>query len=164
MENKKQESIGKLNDLIRDIDFAMLTTVDANGVLRSRPMRTQDVEFDGDLWFFTSSKTHKVEEIENDDRVNAAYASPAMNTYVSVSGTAEIVRDKAKIDEYWNDILKAWFPEGKDSPDLVLLKISVDEAEYWDSPSSTIVQIAGFVKALATGERADGGENRKINL
>jgi general stress protein 26 len=163
MEDKRQESIKKLNDLIEEIDFAMLTTIDG-GVLRSRPMQTQDFEFNGDLWFFTSSKTHKTEEIESDNRVNVAYASPATNTYVSVSGTAEIVKDKAKIDEYWNDILKAWFPEGKDSPDLVLLKVSVEQAEYWDAPSSTIVQIAGFVKALATGERADGGENRKINL
>ena len=163
MEDKRQESIKKLNDLIEEIDFAMLTTIDG-GVLRSRPMQTQDFEFNGDLWFFTSSKTHKTEEIESDNRVNVAYASPATNTYVSVSGTAEIVKDKAKIDEYWNDILKAWFPEGKDSPDLVLLKVSVELAEYWDAPSSTIVQIAGFVKALATGERADGGENRKINL
>jgi general stress protein 26 len=163
MENKRQESIQKLHDLIKDIDFAMLTTID-NGVLRSRPMQTQDFEFDGDLWFFTSSNTHKTEEIEKDNRVNVSYASPESNTYVSVSGTAEIVKDQAKIDEYWNDILRAWFPEGKDSPDLVLLKISVEQAEYWDSPSSTIVHIAGFIKALATGERADGGENKKINL
>ena len=163
MEDKRQESIKKLSDLIEEIDFAMLTTID-EGSLRSRPMQTQDFEFNGDLWFFTSSKTHKTGEIEKDNRVNVAYASPATNTYVSVSGTAEIVRDKAKIDEYWNDILKAWFPEGKDSPDLVLLKVKVEQAEYWDAPSSTIVQIAGFVKAMVTGERADGGENRKINL
>lgn len=163
MEDKRQESIKKLNDLIKEIDFAMLTTIDG-GHLRSRPMQTQDFEFNGDLWFFTSSRTHKTEEIEKDNRVNVSYASPATNTYVSVSGTAEIVKDKAKIDEYWNDILKAWFPEGKDSPDLVLLKVAVEQAEYWDAPSSTIVQIAGFVKAMVTGERADGGENRKIDL
>lgn len=163
MEDKRQESIRKLNDLIGDIEVAMLTTIDG-GSLRSRPMQTQDFEFDGDLWFFTSSKTHKAEEIEKDNRVNVSYAAPGSNSYVSISGTAEIVRDRAKIDEYWNDILKAWFPEGKDSPDLVLLKVAVEQAEYWDSPSSTIVQLAGFVKAMATGERADGGENRKIDL
>lgn len=163
MEDKRQESIRKLNDLIGDIEVAMLTTIDG-GSLRSRPMQTQDFEFDGDLWFFTSSKTHKAEEIERDNRVNVSYAAPGSNSYVSISGTAEIVRDRAKIDEYWNDILKAWFPEGKDSPDLVLLKVAVEQAEYWDSPSSTIVQLAGFVKAMVTGERADGGENRKIDL
>ena len=163
MENTRQDAIKKLNDLIESIDFAMLTTIDG-GVLRSRPMSTQDFEFDGDLWFFTSSKTHKIEEIEKDNRVNVSYAAPESNTYVSVSGTAEIVKDQAKIDEYWNPILKAWFPEGKDSPDLVLLKVVVEQAEYWDSPSSTIVQVAGFLKALATGESADGGENKKIDL
>lgn len=163
MQDTRQESIKKLSDLIKDIEFAMLTTIDG-GHLRSRPMQTQDVEFDGDLWFFTSSKTHKTDEIEKDNRVNVSYAAPDSNTYVSVSGTAEIVKNREKIDEYWSDILKAWFPEGKDSPDLVLLKVKVEQAEYWDAPSSTIVQIAGFLKALATGERAEGGENEKINL
>jgi general stress protein 26 len=163
MEDKRQESIEKLNELIKEIDFAMMTTNDG-GMLRSRPMQTQDFDFDGDLWFFTSSKTHKTDEIERDNRVNISYAAPADNTYVSISGRASIVKDQEKIDEYWNDILKAWFPEGKDSPDLVLLKVEVEQAEYWDSPSSTIVQTLGFLKALATGERADGGENEKITL
>ena len=163
MQDTRQEAIKKLNDLIEEIDFAMLTTIDG-GVLRSRPMSTQEFEFDGDLWFFTSSKTHKIEEIEKDNRVNVSYAAPESNTYVSVSGTAEVVKDQEKIDEYWSDILKAWFPEGKNAPDLVLLKVNVEQAEYWDTSSSTVVQVAGFLKALATGESADGGENEKINL
>lgn len=163
MQETREEAIEKLGELIEGIDFAMLTTID-NGVLRSRPMSTQDFDFDGDLWFFTSSKTHKIEEIQKDNRVNVSYAAPDDNTYVSVSGTAEVVNDQAKIDEYWSEIHRAWFPEGKDSPDLVLLKVNVEQAEYWDSPSSTIVQVAGFLKALATGESADGGENKKIDL
>ncbi len=166
MENTKtrQEAIEKLNALIEDIDFAMLTTADTDGVLRSRPMSTQKAEFDGDLWFFTSDKTHKVEEIERDNRVNASYAKPEDNVYVSVSGTAEINKDRAKMEELWNPILKAWFPKGLDDPTICLLKVNVEQAEYWDSPSSTLVQIAGFVKALVTGKRADSGENEKINL
>jgi general stress protein 26 len=166
MENTKtrEEAIEKLNGLIEDIDFAMLTTVDTDGVLRSRPMSTQEVEFDGTLWFFTSDKTHKVEEIEKDNRVNASYAEPKDNVYVSVSGTASIVRDKAKMEELWNPILKAWFPKGLDDPNICLLKVDVEQAEYWDSPSSTLVQVAGFVKAMVTGQRANGGENEKINL
>jgi len=163
MQDTRQEAIEKLEKLIEGIDFAMLTTIDGD-VLRSRPMSTQDFEFDGSLWFFTSSNTHKVDEINKDNRVNVSYAAPDSNKYVSVSGTAEIIKDQAKIDEYWSEIHKAWFPEGKDSPDLVLLRVNVEQAEYWDSPSSTIVQIAGFLKAIATGERADGGENEKINL
>lgn len=163
MQDKREESIEKLNELIKDVQFAMLTTNDG-GVLRSRPMQTQDFDFDGDLWFFTSSETHKAEEIERDSRVNVAYAAPNDNTYVSVSGTASIIKDQEKIDEYWNEALKAWFPEGKDAPDLVLLKVAVEQAEYWDAPSSTVAQALGFLKALATGEKADVGENEKITL
>lgn len=166
MENTKtrEEAIEKLNGLIEDIDFAMLTTVDTDGVLRSRPMSTQEAEFDGTLWFFTSDNTHKIEEIERDNRVNASYAKPEDNVYVSVSGTASMTKDRAKMEELWNPILKAWFPEGLDDPHICLLKVDVEQAEYWDSPSSTLVQIAGFVKALVTGQSADGGENEKINL
>ena len=164
MEDNKtrEQAIEKLRSLIKDIQTAMLTTID-DGVLRSRPMQTQQTESDGDLWFFTSSETHKTEEIEKDNRVNLAYASPNDNSYVSVSGRAELVKDRAKMEELWNPILKAWFPKGLDDPNITLLKVSVEAAEYWDSTSSTIVQVAGFIKALVTGTRADGGENEKIN-
>jgi general stress protein 26 len=163
MEVKRQEAIAKLKSLLEGIDFCMLTTIDG-GQLRSRPMSTQQMDENGDLWFFTSDKTHKVEEIERDSRVNAAYAKPDDNVYVSVSGRASVVKDRQKIEELWNPILKAWFPEGLDDPTLCLLKVSVEEAEYWDSPNSTLVQIAGFVKALVTGQQIDGGENKKLNL
>ena len=163
MQDKREESIEKLKGLIEDIDFGMLTTY-SGGKLRSRPMSTQEVQADGDLWFFTSYKTHKVDEIEADNRVNVAYSKPDDNVYVSVSGTAAVVKDRAKIEELWNPVLKAWFPEGLDDPTLCLLKVSVEEAEYWDSPNSKLVQIAGFVKALVTGQAAKGGENEKISL
>lgn len=164
MAENKQEAIDKLISLIEKIGFAMLTTIDTDGVLRSRPMSTQKTEIDGDLWFFTNDKTHKTEEIEKDNRVNVSYAAPSDNVYVSVSGTSEVSRDKAKMEELWNPILKAWFPDGLETPGICLLKVKVEQAEYWDSPSSTLVQIAGFVKAIVTGKRADGGENEKINL
>ena len=163
MDNDRRESIGKLKELLEDIDFAMLTTI-SGGKLRSRPMSTQKFEFDGDLWFFTSDQTHKVEEIEADSRVNVAYSDPDDNTYVSVFGRAEMVKDRAKIEELWNPILKAWCPDGLDDPTLCLLKVKVEEAEYWDSSNSKIVQLVGFIKALATGQEADGGDYGRINL
>jgi general stress protein 26 len=170
MEDNKtrEEGINKLKDLIGDVKVAMLTTID-RGVLRSRPMQTQDFDFDGDLWFFTSTNTHKTEEIEKDRRVNVSYAAPESNTYVSVSGTARIVTDRQKIAELWSPIHKAWFPEGPDDPNLCLLKVEAEQAEYWDSSSSTIVQVAGFVKALVTGKAAghDDGDiasHGKVNL
>lgn len=163
MQNTREESINKLQKLTEGIDFCMLTTMDG-GYLRSRPMSTQEFDVEGELWFFTSDNTHKVEEIEKDNRVNVAYSKPDDNTYISVSGRAEISKNRAKIEELWSPILKAWFPEGLEDPHLCLLKISVEQAEYWDSPSSKLVEIFGFVKSLATGQQASYGENEKINL
>lgn len=163
MTQSRQESIKKINELTEGIDFCMMTTIDS-GVMRSRPMSTQEFDFDGDLWFFTSDNTHKISEIEKDDRVNVAYSKPDDNTYVSISGKAEIVKDRAKIEELWSPVLKAWFPEGLDDPHLCLLKVGVEQAEYWDAPSSSIVQLFGMVKAIATGTEADYGENKKISL
>jgi general stress protein 26 len=163
MENTRQESIDKFKKLTEGIDFCMLTTI-SGGQLRSRPMSTQEMDENGDIWFFTSDQTHKVDEIEADSRVNVAYSQPSDNTYVSVSGRASLSKDRQKIEELWNPVLKAWFPKGLDDPNLALLKVSVEEAEYWDSPNSTIVQLAGFLKALVTGEQAKGGEHGKVSL
>lgn len=163
MHHNKQESVEKLRELIDGIDFCMLTTID-EGHLRSRPMSTQEFEFDGDLWFFTSDNTHKLSEIAKDPRVNVAYSQPSKDQYVSVSGRAEMVKDRAKIEELWSPILKAWFPEGLDDPHLCLMKVSVEQAESWDTPSGKIVQLIGFVKALATGQEAGYGDNEKISF
>jgi general stress protein 26 len=162
----EKTDIEKIRELIKDIRFAMLTTVDEDGSLRSRPMATQKAELDGDLWFFTSAGSSKVDEVQHDQRVNLSYAAPDDNTYVSLSGTAVLVRDPAKMKELWNPALKAWFPKGLEDPEIALLRVRVEKGEYWDSPSSKMVQLAGFVKAIATGERykAGKGEHDKVEL
>ena len=157
-----QEAITKLRELINDIDIAMLTTVDDDGTLRSRPMGTQKAEFDGDLWFLTRVDTAKVDEIQRESQVNVSYAKPDKNRYVSVSGTAVLVSDKAKIDEFWDPIYKAFFPEGKDDPRLRLLKVHVQKAEFWTT-DNLIATVIGFAKALA-GQESDIGENEKLQL
>jgi general stress protein 26 len=158
------EHLAKLRELIKDIDFGMLTTVD-DGSLRSRPMSTNgEVDADGDLWFFTYASTHKVEEIRRDRHVNVSFADPKHHRYVSVSGLAELVRDRTKIEQLWKPELKAWFPKGADEPDIALLKVHATKAEYWDSPSSPVVHAIGFVTALATGQTYEPGESEKLDL
>lgn len=163
MEDTREASIEKFKSLTEKIDFCMLTTING-GQLRSRPMSTQEMDEAGELWFFTSDETHKVDEIEKDDRVNVAYAKPDDQVYVSVSGRGSISKDREKIEELWSPELKAWFPDGLEDPHLTLLKVSVEEAEYWDSPNSKIVQLYGFIKATLTGEPAQGGDHGKISL
>ena len=160
----RHDSVNKLGELIKDSKFAMLTTIHEDGSLRSRPMATQQVEFNGDLWFFTGLGTSKVHELREHQQVNVAYSNPDDNSYVSVSGTASIMRDRDKMRELWNPAYKAWFPKGLDDPDICLLKVEVQGAEYWDAANSKLVQLAGFVKAVVTGTRYDAGENRELDL
>jgi general stress protein 26 len=159
-----EANIKKLAEIIRDMKFAMLTTVDPDGSVRSRPMATQEQEFDGDLWFFTSRVSGKIDSIKNDKHVNVVYANPDEQRYVSISGRAEINSDRNKIKELWSPAVKAWFPKGVDDPEICLIRVRVETAEYWESPSSPIAHLIGFAKAVLTGERPKLGENERIDV
>lgn len=161
----RQDAINTLADLIEDVEIAMLTTVDEKtGTLRSRPMQTQNERFNGTLWFFTSDASPKVDEIRDEREVCLAYAAPGESRYVSVSGRARLSHDREKMEQLWHPALKAWFPDGLDQDDLALLRVAVDQAEYWDPSSGTLVQLASFVKALATGERYEPEGHEKLDL
>jgi len=142
----------KLYDLIKDINFAMVTTVDTDGTLHSRPMYRCPPDEHGDFWFFTKIQSPKITEISRDHEVNIAFSEPSNQTYVSISGRAEVVRDRSKIDELWAAPMRAWFPEGKDDPQIALIRVHPAKGEYWDSPSSTVVNLYGYVKASITGK------------
>ncbi|HYD85338.1 MAG TPA: pyridoxamine 5'-phosphate oxidase family protein [Opitutus sp.] len=162
----RAEALNKLRDLINDINFAMLTTVAADGSLRSRPMAT--LQFDtetGELWFFTAQDSPKADEIAEEHQVGVSYASPGKQDYVSISGRARIVRDQSKMAELWTPMAKLWFPKGLDDPRLALLRVEIEAAEYWDSPSGMMVGLYGLAKLAITGKPPKHtGENVKIDL
>lgn len=159
-----EDNIDKLSHLIKDIEVAMMTTTSEDGGLHSRPMATQKTDFDGDLWFFTNNRSGKILALKKDQNVNLSYASPEHNRYLSVSGRAEVVNNKQKAKELWSPVLKAWFPEGVDDPELTLIRVSVESAEYWDAPSNTLVNLVGFAKTITTGEQYRPGENNRVDL
>ncbi|MBV8912113.1 MAG: pyridoxamine 5'-phosphate oxidase family protein [Acetobacteraceae bacterium] len=157
------EARQKLWSMMKDIRFAMLTTED-EGRLRARPMAAAQDSFDGTLWFFTRASSHKVEEAGGGQHVGVTYADPDAQNYVSLSGKATLVRDKPAIQAHWSEAIRTWFPKGSDDPDLALLKVDVDAAEYWDAPNSTMVQAYGYLKARLTGESPHPGENQKVSF
>ena len=157
------EQVQKLWSLIKDVGFAMLVTEDGEH-LRGRPMVANQSEFNGTLWFYTRASAHKVDEVQGDARVCVTYAEPAKQDYVSLSGRARVLRDKAQIAAHWSEGLRTWFPKGKDDPDIAILEVHVDMAEYWDAPSSTMVHAYGYVKAVVTGTPPHPGGNEKVKL
>lgn len=163
--DERAESNAKIHELIHDIRVAMLTTVGQDGTLHSRPMMTQEAEFDGTVWFLTGQDTAKTGEVAAHRSVNVSYAEPADHRYVSLSGLATVVKDRQKEQQLWSPAYRAWFPEGLDDPNLVLLKIDVEAAEYWDAASGKMVALAGFVKALLTGRRyTEASDHGKVTL
>ena len=106
----------------------------------------------------------KTREVDRYDQLNLAYADTKNNSYVSVAGRGEVVRDKALIDKYWNPHVSAWFPKGKDDPDTGLIKVTAEGAQYWDSTSSGMVYLWEVAKANVTGAEPKVGEARKLDL
>ena len=157
------EAKQKLWSMMQGISFAMLTTEDA-GSLRARPRVAAQDSFDGTLWFFTRASSHKVEEVGSEQHVGVTYADPSAQNYVSLSGRATLVRDKATIEAHWSEPMRTWFPKGVDDPEVALLKVDVDAAEYWDAPSGSMVQAYGYLKARLTGESPHPGENQKVSF
>ncbi len=151
----RAEAIARLAELIANIPVAMLTTTTERGWLRSRPMVTQSFSFDGDLWFFGGQSTAKARDIRNRHQVNLSYMSVEQDRYVSVSGMALLIDDPERIQACWSDRYKEWFPKGLADPDLVLIKIEVEEAEYWDRRHHRMTAITGFAQAPA-GYREPG--------
>jgi len=161
----RDEGIRKLREMIKGVEFCMMTTVDEQGHLHSRPMATNDAdEFDGQLWFFTYGRSHKADEVSRNHQVNLSYADPKSQNYVSLSGLAHLVRDKDEIRRRWKPQYKAWFPNGTDEPDIALLRVDVEKAEYWDAPSSTVAHVMGLIQTQVLGRQPDTGENRQVSL
>ncbi|MBV9577747.1 MAG: pyridoxamine 5'-phosphate oxidase family protein [Chloroflexi bacterium] len=143
------DALQKLRDLTSGIHVAMLTTVEEDGSLRSRPMGTQALDQDGCYWLFTEAAADKVGDVQHDQQVNLAYSHPS-DRWVSVSGTATLVRDAAKQRELWNTFVQAWFPGGPDDPSVALLRVQVSSAEYWESPGGKVVQLFKLMRSAMT--------------
>jgi general stress protein 26 len=159
--------LNKLFEKIKDVRIAMLTTFDEQHALHSRPMATIKPEADGSLLFFTDKDSAKVYEVNKDNKVNLSYSDPSGNTYASITGQASTFRDEAKIAELWSEPMRGWFPKGKEDPNIMILKIEIEKAEYWDSPSSLLVQAYAYARAVVTGERSksdDVNEHAQVKI
>ncbi len=155
------EHKAKIWNMIKPMKVGMLAT-EVSGALRARPMHLVQDAYDGTLWFFTSKDSAKVFEIRKDRDVCLTFASEETETYVSLTGRARIIEDSALIEKFWNPFVAAWFPAGRQDPQIALIEVHVSAGEHWDSTSSKVLQLFEVAKANLTDSRPDLGENEQF--
>lgn len=176
MAHEKQASTAKrieeLYRLIDGIEVAMFTTRRADGHLVSRPMAVQGHEpaLGADLWFVTDVETHKLDELQHDPHINVAFYRSDGREWVSVSGRAHIIRDRAKIRQLYSPSWRIWFGDqggerngGPDDPRITLLAVEADSVIYMMKDSSAPVVLFEAARSLVTGQPAEPGTTRRIS-
>ena len=144
--------------------IGMLTTQTPGGASHSRPMLVHEIDEGGWLWFLTDRHSRKAWELIQNPQATIAFQSRKGDRYVSVQGTAVIVRDDVKLQKLWNPTLRSWFPRGRRDPEIVLVAVRVTNAEYWLVPRTRLSRTFGMAKAMVTGRRADAGRHGVLDL
>lgn len=157
--SEHEKALETVRKLIKDIDIAMLTTITPEGLV-SRPMKTQEVEFDGDLYFLTKKDTGKYDELVAHPQVNVVYVG---SSYVSIRGNAELVDSREKIKEYWNVAYEKMLKTTSDDPNLILIKVNAETAEYWDT-GNWMKSILSIIKRLSGQDTSSTNINNQIDL
>jgi general stress protein 26 len=155
-----------LHELIKEFHSAMLVTRTPVGDLRARPLAIAEAQEDGLLYFATAIDSGKVHEVEGDPHVCVTLQDK--RRFVSISGHARIVRDRALIEELYKEDWKVWFPKGKDDPSLSLLVVDATAAEYWDNAGAKglgylFEAAAAYVKGTRPSSDNDA-QNAKVRL
>jgi general stress protein 26 len=159
------EAFKKTQEIIEDLKVCMMTTETPEGHLRSRPMTCYEANLDGTLWFFAAKDSDQTVAFDYDENVNLAFACTEKSRYLSIVGTAEIVKDRKKVEKLWSPEVNAWFPKGHTDPRLCLIRVKMERAEYWDSPSSKMIKLFEIAKAIVTGKTPEAGmENERVRI
>jgi general stress protein 26 len=159
-----QEAIEKVKELIKHNSICMFVTHLDELPLETRPMSVAQVEDDGSLWFLSGKTTEKNQDISVDPRVQLFFSNVSDQEYLTIYGTAEEVNDREKIKELWTPIAKAWFNEGVDDPDLCAVRVSPQDAFYWDTNSGRMISLIKILASAVTGRTFEEGVQGKLNV
>ncbi len=160
----REEAVEKLKDLIDDADIAMLCTNLNNAPFSACPMATQQVDDDGTIWFFSTRDSDHNREIQTDSRVQLIYSSSENMSFLSLYGKAQILYDRDKIDELWDPQVKVWFQQGKDDPNLSLLRITPEQGYYWDTKNGKMVSFLKQAASIVTGKTMDDSVQGNLSM
>ena len=157
-------TIRQLRRLLKGMPVGMLTTQTPDGASHTRPMLVHEIDDDGWLWFLTDRHSRKACELIHNPLATIAFQSKKGDRYVSVHGTAVIVRDDVQLRRLWNPTMRSWFPRPGRDPELVLVAVRVESAEYWLVPRTRLPRLVGRVKAMFTRTRHEPGTHGVLDM
>ena len=153
---RRAEAIAKLKELVEKAETCFFCTASAtSGSSGARPMSVQQVDDEGNLWFLSADDSHKNAEIERDPSVQLFFQGSKHSDFLTLSGHASISRDKAKIEELWEPIVKTWFTEGVDDPRITVIKVTPTGGYYWDTKHGNAVAGVKMLVGAAIGKTLD---------
>lgn len=162
LENK--EAIAKLKELAEDVRVCMFCTELGKSPFSTRPMALQEVDEYGNLWFISSAESNKNFDIKADEKVQLLFAKITDSHYLTVYGSAKIYTDKSKIEEMWTPIAKAWFEDGKDDPNVTIIRVSPEDVYYWDTKYGRIVYLLKAAVSAIVGKDVDSSQEGKLDV
>lgn len=162
---KAENAVEKIREIAMDANICMFVSDLSNLPLAGRPMATQEVDKEGNIWFMSDRNSNKNKEIVNDGKVQLFYSHTSNYEYLSIFGTAEIVNDRSKIEELWTPMAKTWFKEGVDDPNIRLIKVKPEDAYYWDTKNNKMVSLIKFAMGtIGITPKDDGGIEGKLKI
>jgi len=148
----QKEAIDKLKELVSDIMICLFCTdLKTDDGSTCRPMTAIKVCDQGNVWFFSEKTSDKNKAILTDKNVQLFFSHPEKGSYLVVNGKAEIIFDKTKIEELWTPAAKIWFKEGKDDPNISVIKVKPSTAYYWDTDGNRMINLLKMVASVVTG-------------
>ncbi len=159
-----EEAVSKLQDLIKKSDTCMFGTNLGEIPFHVCPMRVQEVDYEGRLWFFSRSTSSHNQQINADSRVHLIFTNSSEMEFLTIFGTASISTDKAQIDRLWNRMVEAWFPEGKEDPEITLICVQPAAAHYWDTEDGKLITMAKILTRATTGADIQTGREGSLEV
>ena len=150
-----EAAVKKIKELVKGAEICMFTTDLLQAPFSTRPMNAQETDEEGNLWFFSDKSSKKNKEIAVNPYVQLFFSNKNSAEFLSIYGRAEIIYDRSKIEELWNPLVKVWFQEGKDDPNITLIKVTPQHSYYWDTQHNKMVALMKMMASVVSGVPLD---------
>ncbi len=142
----------------------MFTTRLKEAPFNTRPMSPVDTDDEGCIWFFSDKSSNKNREITQNSNVQLYFSNNSSYEFLTIYGDAEVILNRKKLEELWNPIVKVWFTEGKDDPNLSLIKVTPKHSYYWDTRHNRMVSLIKMLTSIATEKTMDDGVEGELKV